>query len=126
MTTTLDQVRVLTLDAKCPAVPIVRHGGTASAVVWPGSGARFRTMHHIELEPNGQTIRLRHDGEAVYYVRQGTGHVSDETEGSSSDIAEGSIVFVEPGTPYQFTAASSGMILLGGPCPADPALYAPA
>ena len=119
----MDQVRILTFDQNCPKLPIIAQGGTASAVVWPGNGARFRTMHHIALGPKGQTVSLRHDGEAVYYVKAGEGQVWDPTKDTSNDLTEGSFVFVEPGTSYKFTASPRGMTLLGGPCPADLSLY---
>ena len=120
-----NQVRILGFDETCPRMPIIAQGGTASAVVWPGTGAQFRTMHYIELAADGRTIRLRHEGEAVYYVKQGTGSVSDPDEGTSDALIEGSIVFIEPGTAYQFAATGTGMTLVGGPCPADLSLYAP-
>ena len=120
-----NQVRILSFDETCPKMPIIAQGGTASAVVWPGTGAQFRTMHHIDLDAGGSTIRLQHEGEAVYYVKQGTGSVSDPDAGTSDALIEGSMVFIEPGTAYRFAAADTGMILLGGPCPADPSLYAP-
>jgi mannose-6-phosphate isomerase-like protein (cupin superfamily) len=60
----------------------------------------------------------------VYFVKHGAGSVTDPDAGTADEIIEGSMVFVEPGTAYQFRAAEGGMTLLGGPCPADPSLYA--
>jgi hypothetical protein len=61
--------------------------------------------------------------EAAYYVVRGDGLVRDPDRGSSEPLVEGSMIFVEPGTAYLIEAGSAGMLLLGGPCPADPALY---
>ncbi len=115
--------RVLTVDDSCPALPLVEGKGKAIAAVWPGNGAVFRTMHHVTLEDGAATVLQRHAGEAVYYVKSGTGCVIDPDAASNDRIAEGNMVFVEPGTPYRFVADATGMVLLGGPCPADSALY---
>ncbi len=121
-----NQISILTFDETCPKLRIIERGGTAAAIVWPGVGARFRTMHYIDLAENGSTISFRHGGEAVYYVKQGTGAVMDADNGTSNEIIEGSMVFIEPGTGYRFKASSGGIVLLGGPCPADASLYEPA
>ena len=115
--------RVLTLDDSCPVLPLVEGAGKAVAVVWPGNGATHRTMHHVTLEDGAATVLQRHEGEAVYYVKAGTGCVLDPDAGSRDELIEGNMVFVEPGTPYRFVADAAGMVLLGGPCPADAAAY---
>ncbi len=123
MTADHDDVRVITLDAACPELPIVEANGRAVALVWPGTGATLRSMHHIELGARGSTITLRHPGEAAYYVKSGNGQVADLEAGSEDPLVTGSMIHVEPGTPYRFTAGEEGMVLLGGPSPHDPALY---
>ena len=123
MTAAADGIRILPFDHTCPPLRIIEDGGTAVAVVWPGTGAVKRSMHHIALQPGGRTIRLRHDGEAVYYVKDGTGSVADPDDSSVQALVEGSMVHVEPRTAYQFLAGAEGMTLLGGPCPVDAALY---
>lgn len=117
------QVRILTLDEACPQLPIIEADGTAVALVWPGTGAHKRSLHHIVLGAGGRTIALRHKGEAVYYVKSGTGSVLDPDSGSTNDLIEGSMIHIEPGTAYQFTGGADGMKLLGGPSPPDPSLY---
>jgi quercetin dioxygenase-like cupin family protein len=120
-----DRLRVLTLDAACPALPLVESGaGRAVALVWPGTGAAQRSMHHILLDPGAATVKLRHPGEAVYYVKSGTGQAIDPDDGSAQPLVEGSMVHIGPGTAYRFQAGEAGMELLGGPSPPDPALYA--
>jgi mannose-6-phosphate isomerase-like protein (cupin superfamily) len=61
--------------------------------------------------------------EAAYYVVRGDGLVRDPDEDNAEPLVEGSMIFVEPGTTYRIEAGRAGMLLLGGPCPADPALY---
>jgi mannose-6-phosphate isomerase-like protein (cupin superfamily) len=117
------EVRVLRTADHGPMLPIVDGEGSARPIVWPGVGAAFRSLHRIELAGGSRTIVLRHEMEATYYVIRGDGVVRDPDEGSSASVVEGSMIFVEPGTAYAFEAKSAGMLLLGGPCPADPALY---
>lgn len=76
-------------------------------------------MHHIVLQPGGCTIDLRHPGEAIYYVREGGGRVTDPDDGALQGLIEGSMIHVDPGTGYPFSAGPDGMTLFGGPCPAN-------
>jgi mannose-6-phosphate isomerase-like protein (cupin superfamily) len=117
------EVRVLGAADHGPALPIVEGEGSATPIVWPGVGAAFRTMHRIELAGSSRTLPLKHDMEAAYYVIRGDGAVRDADEDSSEPLVEGSMIFVEPGTTYLIEAGSAGILLIGGPCPADPALY---
>jgi quercetin dioxygenase-like cupin family protein len=118
------EVQVLRGAEPGPSLPLVENGGSASAIVWPGTGATLRSMHRIELSGGGRTVTLRHPMEAVYYVVSGQGTVQDPAEGSDDQpLVEGSMVHIEPGTAYRFRAGDNGMLLIGGPCPADPALY---
>ncbi|MGI9491460.1 MAG: cupin domain-containing protein [Geminicoccaceae bacterium] len=120
----MDEVQVLACKDDCPELPIVQGDGRARAVVWPGVGASMRSMHHIRLEPSAGTCDQSHPMEAVYYVMAGSGQVFDPNEGEADPIVEGSMVHIEPGTTYRFEAGPDGMVLLGGPCPVDPSLYA--
>ena len=107
-----------------PALPsLVGPGGRAWAVVWPGVGAQLRSMHRIALDAGGETRLLRHPGEAVYYVIRGEGIVEEPEAGSANDLGEGSMVHVEPETPYLMRAGAGTLELIGGPSPADPRLY---
>ena len=115
-------VQVLS-PAAAPPVGLLGPGsaGTARAIVWPGVGAQARTMHLVTLPPGAGTLELTHPGEAVYYVVSGGGTVRDA--GSETELREGSMVHVEPGTAYAFAAGGEGIAIVGGPGPADPALY---
>ena len=100
---------------------IVDGGGHAVAIVWPGMGGQYRSLHKIWLERGASTIRMKHASEAVYYVARGSVTVVDST--SRGDAEEGAMVFLEPLTDYAFTALDDGVELVGGPCPPDPSLY---
>jgi mannose-6-phosphate isomerase-like protein (cupin superfamily) len=117
------EVRVLRAADHGPVLPIVEGEGSARPIVWPGAGAAFRTMHKIELAGGSRTVALRHEMEAAYYVVRGDGVVRDPDEDRGEALVEGSMIFVEPGTAYLIEAGGIGLLLLGGPCPADPALY---
>lgn len=117
------RVAVVDADERCPRLAIVTGPGEAFAVVWPGMGAEMRAMHRISLHAGGATIPLRHPGEAVYTVIGGSGSVRDPDTGLSDPLVDGSMFHVEAGTAYEVAAGPEGIELVGGPCPADPALY---
>lgn len=118
-----DEIRILALD-EGPPVPIVESEGTAHAVVWPGMGAQLRSIHRIELGPGGGTIALRHPAEAVYYVMEGEGEAADLDAGDQQALRPGAMIHVEAQTTYALRAGRAGMLVVGGPSPADPSLYA--
>lgn len=117
-----EPVKVLSLTESSPEVPMVDGAGRAVAIVWPGVGARERSMHLIELPGGGRTLPLSHPSEAVFYVKGGAGAVSGPADGTQP-LVEGSMVHVGPGTAYRFEAGADGLVLIGGPCPFDPKLY---
>lgn len=116
-----EKVQVLSSTEGCPPLAIIEEAGEATAIVWPGVGAKHRSMHKISLATGGRTIRMEHPGEAVYYVVEGSVTVSDD---SGDYLAtKGAMVFVEPSTSYILAAGDGRAQLIGGPCPPDPALY---
>ncbi|MGV7030870.1 hypothetical protein [Methylobacterium symbioticum] len=118
-------VRVIDSAVDCPEIPIVTGGGNAHVVMWPGNGAIYRTFHLISLDLSGKTIPLQHSSDSVYYIVSGKGTVTDVAAGVVSELTEGAMVHIDRGDTYMFAADGiSGMRLLGGPCPADPDLYA--
>lgn len=117
------RVAVLDADEHCPRLPLVTGNGEAYAVVWPGVGAEMRSMHRISLGPGSATVPQRHPMEAVYSVIGGGGMVRDPDTGAAEALVDGSMFHVEPGTAYVVEAGAGGIELVGGPCPADPALY---
>jgi mannose-6-phosphate isomerase-like protein (cupin superfamily) len=106
-----------------PRLPIVEGEGEARAIVWPGMGARHRSLHRITLAEGARTTALRHPMEAVYYVVEGSASVVDAENGSRQGLVEGAMVHIGPDTPYRFEASAGVVELVGGPCPPDPDLY---
>ncbi|HKP18749.1 MAG TPA: cupin domain-containing protein [Gaiellaceae bacterium] len=95
---------------------IVEAGGSAVAIVWPGTGSSFRSMHRLELDAGGRTVELKHESEAVYFVVSGTGRVGEHA------LRPHHMVYVARRTPYRIEATEP-LVMVGGPCPPDPALY---
>ena len=120
MTQEVAEIQVLSAEGG-PELPIVEGEGSARAIVWPGMGALHRSMHRIRLEAGSATVALTHPADAVYYVIAGEGAVTGP--GGDEPLVVGSMVHVDAGTGYAFRAGDGGMDLIGGPCPADPALY---
>jgi mannose-6-phosphate isomerase-like protein (cupin superfamily) len=105
-----------------PQLDIVEGEGAARAVIWPGMGARLRSMHRISLGPGSRTVALQHETDAVYYVIDGSGEARDPGA-AAEPLVTGSMVHVDRGTTYALVAGDGGMEIVGGPSPADPALY---
>jgi mannose-6-phosphate isomerase-like protein (cupin superfamily) len=117
--------RVVDSAKPCPEIPIIIGRGNARVVMWPGNDTQFRTLQILTLEGGDRTIPLNHGSDAVYYVISGAGSITDVQSGESSALAEGAMVHIDAGDHYLFGANSDqGMKILGGPCPADPKLYA--
>jgi len=106
-----------------PELPIVEGDGEAKAVVWPGTGAHSRSLHHLWLRAGARTVALTHPSEAVYYVIEGDGSVVDRSSGERHALRDGAMFHVDPRTTYEIEAGSRGVELVGGPAPADPSLY---
>ncbi|MGH2376201.1 MAG: cupin domain-containing protein [bacterium] len=120
------RVQVLRADRDYVSLPLTEGGGEARAVVWPGVGARHRSMHYITLPAGGRTVPHRHrTSEAVYYVIDGEGAVEDLDSGSSHSVHAGSVALITADNVYRIVAAAHrDLTCVGGPCPPDPALYA--
>lgn len=118
-----DRVRIVKDDDNCPVLPIVEGRGKAWAVVWPGMGARLRSLHHLSLGTGAKTVELVHPMEAVYYVMEGNAAVLDITADRRQNLREGAMAHIDPGTSYVFEAGPDGAEILGGPCPPDPSMY---
>jgi mannose-6-phosphate isomerase-like protein (cupin superfamily) len=110
-------------DAGSRLLDLVQGEGTAEALVWPGMGARHRSMHRFSLGAGARTAPQTHDGEAVYYVIDGAASILDIATGERADLAAGAMVHVDPGTTYRFESTLAPTVLVGGPCPPDPAVY---
>ncbi|MGH8914278.1 MAG: hypothetical protein ACRDZM_07155 [Acidimicrobiia bacterium] len=69
-------------------------------------------------------MELVHPMEAVYYVMGGEVTAVDPGDASRQLLTSGSMAHIGPATRYVFEAGPSGADIIGGPCPADPAMYA--
>lgn len=115
-------IRVLSKEKSNPDLNIINGEGKATAIIWPGVGAKERSFILIEINNESSTKELHHFSESVYYVKTGDGKVFDIKENTVSEIIEGSMVHIGIDTPYYFEAGKKGLILIGGPCPHDPNL----
>lgn len=117
-----------------PTLPLLAAGaaGHATAAIWPGIGASARSIVGFRLDPGSSTLEFRHPGEAVYFVRAGSGEVigtsaDDPTDAPARtvELSAGAVVHVAAGTPYRFRAAPAAPAfdVIGGPCPPDPAWF---
>jgi mannose-6-phosphate isomerase-like protein (cupin superfamily) len=113
-------IQVIDAHDRTELLDIVAGNGQAWPVIWPKTGATLRSVHRISLASGGATKLLNHPSEASYYVLSGNGQVRNADE--TFELFEGSMIHVEPRTNYLFVA-NDGLELIGGPCPADPAIY---
>jgi quercetin dioxygenase-like cupin family protein len=81
-------------------------------------------MHRVSLKADGRTRRMAHPMEAVYYVVSGTAGLEGVGPRKEWTLPAGSMALVHPGTEYRFRAFAEGAEIVGGPCPADPGVYA--
>ena len=116
-------VQVVDVDDACPDLPLVEGTGSALAVIWPGVGARQRSMHLFSLDAEARTVQMEHPSEATYYVIEGAAVAADSSDGSVQQADTGAMIFIEPHTPYSIAAHEGPVRFVGGPCPPDPALY---
>jgi len=117
-----DGVRVIR-SADAIRVAMLSGEGEAVALVWPGMGARHRSMHRIRLPAGATSLVMRHDSDSVYFVVEGKADFVDLTLGESVSCDEGSAVHIDSGTEYQIRAETEPALLVGGACPPDPRLY---
>ena len=118
-----DAVQILDAGPLCPKLDIVAGAGEARAVVWPGVGATERSLHRIDLAPGSSTVALSHPSETVYFVIEGGGAAIDLDLDREHELVAGSMTLMDPNTSYRLRAGDAGMLVVGGPCPPDPALY---
>lgn len=118
-----ESVQVVDVDDSCPLLPLVEGRGSARAVIWPGVGAKQRSMHLFSLAEEASTVQMTHASEATYYVIDGAALATDASDGSVQEAETGAMIFIEPYTPYSIAARNGAVRFVGGPCPPDPALY---
>lgn len=119
-----EAVRVIDTALEGLPLPIIEGEGSARAVLWPGNGGRFRSLHLIEIAAGSATCPLTHANDCVYYVIAGAGAIVDRASGAAQTLIEGAMVHIDAGDAYRLEAAAGGLRLVGGPCPPDEAFYA--
>lgn len=118
-----DTVQVIDASLMRKPLALVEGAGEAHAILWPGNGARYRTVNIIELSGASRTIDLRHAHECVYYIARGGGAIRDLASDSVQELIEGSMIHIGPRDGYRLEAGAGGMRAIGGCVPVDPALY---
>ncbi len=116
-------VRVIDTALSRAPLSIVKQGGSAHAVLWPGNGAHFRSFNLVELGVDGLTVDLCHDNECAWYIRGGSGVVRDLVSDAAQDIAEGAMLHIGAGDRYRIEAGAEGLVAIGGTVPVDPKFY---
>lgn len=119
-----EAVRVIDTAREGLPLPIIEGEGSARAVLWPGNGGRFRSLHLVEIAAGSSTRALTHAHDCVYYVIAGAGDIVDLASGAPQPLIEGAMVHIDAGDGYRLEAAAGGLHLVGGPCPPDDAFYA--
>jgi hypothetical protein len=118
-----ETVRVIDSKVGGKLLPIVFGTGSAHAVLWPGNGAHYRSLHLIDLHPGDRTCDLSHASECIYYVERGSGTIRGIDDGTAQDLVEGAMFHIGVGDAYRIEAGPQGMRLIGGTVPVDPAFY---
>ncbi len=80
---------------------------------WAPTGSRYRSINWIHLEPRGETLAIRHSGEAVYLVAEGELRL---ISGTVLPVRRWSLAYLPHAVEYRF-AARTEMTIFGGPCP---------
>lgn len=117
-------LRVVTEQDWGPDLGLVEGVGQCREVVGQGLGCSLRSLYHFTLDQLSRTVPLRHPDEAVYYVIEGSVEVLIGRDGPATNVLEGGMFHVRPGTTYSFSTVS-GAVVLGGPSPVDPDFGAP-
>src|SRR5213594_2246348 len=114
----VSQIKVVRLDWDALDLPHAGGGGRARALLWPGMGARERSLCYFELPDGCASAELRHPHETVYYVVRGKGRVVDTDSGAAHAVRAGHMIYLTPNQGYQLGGPA---VFVGGPCPPDPA-----
>lgn len=116
----MSRITVVRLDRDALDLPLAAGGGHARALLWPGMGARERSLCYFDLPEGFASAELRHPHEAVYYVALGEGRVVDVESSTAHPVRAGQMIYVTPNQGYRLGGPA---VFVGGPCPPDPALF---
>ena len=116
----MSRITVVRLDRDALDLPLAAAGGRVRALLWPGMGARERSLCHFDLPQGFASAEFRHPYEAVYYVVRGEGQVVDVDSGTAHQVRAGQMIYLTPNQGYRLGGPA---VFVGGPCPPDPALF---
>ena len=117
-------IKILDVDKDYADLPLVKKG-VARAVVWPGMGAKYGSMHYFVMIPGEENLPHFHErSEDIFYIIQGKGAVMDLDKNIEYPIEEGCVVYIEPGTKHMVKSyGPKDLMTIGGPRPFDLKLY---
>jgi quercetin dioxygenase-like cupin family protein len=118
-----NRLRVVQAAVRGPDVGLV-DGGSWREIIGPATGAEKRSLYDVCFGARSRSVYMKHVGEAVYYVVDGTldavALVGDGT--TRTALVAGSMVHIRAGGTYSFEVTSTTARIVGGPCPVDPQL----
>ncbi|MBI4495098.1 MAG: cupin domain-containing protein [Chloroflexi bacterium] len=105
-------------------IPLIRPpmpGGYARFPIWPGMGARLRSMNRVAMRPGQENVPHVHPvSEDIFYCLSGTCVVEDGSTGREQPFGRDCLIFIDPGTPHAVRSLGpDDYISVGGPCPPD-------
>lgn len=117
-------IRILRADREFVPLPGAA-GEESRAIVWPGMGARAGTIHFTTVQPGHSTQPRRFpNSELSFYAMQGRGKITDLDLFSEHPFDTMDMAHVLPGVLHQVAnRGTDPLIIIGGPCPPEPALY---
>ena len=117
-------IKILKIERDFVEIPLIK-GGMAKAIIWPGMGAKYGSMHYFRMAPGQENVLHSHETEEdMFYIVQGSGVVLDGNTGIEHPFVQGNFVFVEPKTLHAVKAfGTEDYISVGGPTPADMNIY---
>lgn len=98
--------------------------GVAKAIIWPGMGAKFGSMHYFVMPPGEKNVPHSHETmEDMFYVVQGKGYIIDG-DNKKHYFTKGDFVYVPPKCIHAVVSEGpEDFISVGGPTPPDAEMY---
>ena len=118
-------IKVLDPEKNFKLLPYTEGKGVAKAIIWPGMGAKLGSMHYFVMAPGARNVPHKHpEAEDMFYVVQGQGVVIDFDQGKEYPFKKGDFVFIPAGITHAVRSdGPEDFISVGGPSPADEAMY---
>jgi quercetin dioxygenase-like cupin family protein len=115
-------IKIFHRDQPAQMLPIVSKD--ARLVVWPGIGSEVANMNYVVLEPGEENQPHSHaESEDTIFILEGRGSVADLDNDVVLEFEAGDAIHVPPGVRHAVRAdRDSGIVSVGGPCPADQGL----